>query len=274
MPKFRDRRTRRIVLTTLAVLVMVALSTAVLITVLVRSGDDEEPCAPLTGEFSHNERDSVYHIYNCGLDASQPVGVLVHLHGDGAGEFAYPDDPDGTLGSLARVANERNMLFVAPQTPSLGNGWTWWIDLPGNVEWLDAFMQDEVLSRQGLDTGNVWWSGYSGGAEMVSYGVLPRLPDLVTGGAVMLAGGGAPEDTPPLADTYPVEKRGRLPLTWAVGELDDGSTSSDNFDALTAARVGSEFYRNQGFSEVSLTISDGHDHVDLPQADLVDAALG
>lgn len=252
---------------------MVALSGAVLITSLISNDEQPIACDPVTGEFTHSERESIFHIYSCGVDASDPVGVLVHLHGDGAGEFVGPADPDGTLNSLARIANDRNLLLVTPQTPDQGNGWTWWRNLDANVAWLSAFMQDEVLARQQVDADNVWWSGYSGGAEMLSYGVLPNLSPLVTSGAIMMAGGGAPPDDDQLGHPYSSDKRDSLPLRWIVGELDDGTHNSDGFDALAAAREGAEWYRGRGFNEVDLEITPGDAHDDLPQASVLESAL-
>lgn len=245
-------------------MVMAILSVAVLIAALARSTQDVEACDPITGEFTHDDRDSIFHIYSCGVDASRPVGVLVHLHGDGAGEFVGPDDPDGTLNSLARVARERNMLLIAPQTPDQGNGWTWWRNMGQNIDWLSAFMREEVLDRQNVDAENVWWSGYSGGADMISRGVLSHLSPLVTSGAVMMGGGAAPLTVDAPLEPYSPQQSDTLPLRWVVGAQDEN---------VGAAREGSQWYKDRGFGNVSLEVTEDASQAKLPQADVLDDAL-
>ena len=82
---------------------LAVLSVSLLVVATTRSSEDFQACDPITGTFSHRDRESIFHIYSCGVDAARPVGVLVHLHGDGAGEFVGPEDPEGTLNSLARA---------------------------------------------------------------------------------------------------------------------------------------------------------------------------
>ena len=243
---------------------LAVLSVSLLVVATTRSSEDIQACDPITGTFSHRDRESIFHIYSCGVDASRPVGVLVHLHGDGAGEFVGPEDPEGTLHSLARVARDRNMLLVAPQTPDQGNGWTWWRNLGENVAWLSAFMQDDVLSRRNVDAENVWWSGYAGGADMLSRGVLTHLSPLVTSGAVMMAGGAAPVTLEAPRHPYPRDKSDTLPLSWVVGAHDDN---------VADARDGSQWYQDRGFGNVSLAVSEDTAQANLPQADVLEIAL-
>lgn len=237
---------------------------SLLVVTLTRGSEDVQACDPITGEFSHEDRESIFHIYSCGVDASRPVGVLVHLHGDGAGEFVGPEDPEGTLNSLARVARERNMLLITPQTPDQGNGWTWWRNMGQNVNWLSAFMREEVLARRNVDAENVWWSGYAGGADMLSRGVLTHMAPLVTSGAVMMAGGAAPETLEEPVHPYDQEKRDTLPLSWVVGAQDEN---------VAAAREGSQWYQERGFGNTSLRVSGDATQSNLPQADVLDAAM-
>lgn len=223
---------------------------------------------PARGTFAEGTRESSWLRFSCGVDADRPDGVVVHLHGDGAGEI---DNPDGDLSELAETANSRNMVLLAPRTPDSAEGETWWRELEPNTGWLRAFVSAHAPA--GVP---VWWTGYSGGAEMISYGVLAQAPDLVTGGALLMGGGGTNEETDARVSRWqglPLQAAS-LPLRWAVGENDDGTTSTDGFDALRAARRGSEFWRDAGFGNVDLQVLVGRGHYDLPQASLLGRLLG
>ncbi|MGO1949818.1 MAG: hypothetical protein ACTH1D_09300 [Mycobacteriaceae bacterium] len=218
-----------------------------------------------TRAFTFHRRRSEYRLFTDGIDPSRPVGAVVRLHGDGDEEYR---NPSGLLSSLASVAASHNMVLVAPLTPHRWRGRTWWRRLNPHIRWLEAFVVREVLTIPGVDPQRIWWMGYSGGAEMISYGIVPSVQDLVTGGALMLGGGGAPD-----ALDAPLMFPG-LPLTWSVGSRDNGTTSEDGFDALAAARAGSEWFRHEGFTNVSLDVHLGCDHYNLPQPRILDAALG
>lgn len=209
--------------------------------------------------------ESSYHVFNHGIDADKPVGVLIHLHGDGGGEY---DSPQGFATCASALAAEHNMVTVVPRTPDTETD-TWWQDMNSNQHWLNE-LSAKVINDFNIDRNQIWWSGYSGGAEFLSYSMLHKNPDLVTGGAIMMAGGGAPTwvnknfDQGYLANT---------PLYWVVGELDDGSTSIDGFDALSAAREGSKWYREQGFNHATLNVIQNHDHYSLPTIDVLQDTL-
>lgn len=103
----------------------------------------ESPCQPNSGSTTADGRTSTWLSYDCGLDAA-PKGVVVHLHGDGAGEFR---NPSGTLADLAAAANSRGLFFLAPRTPDERNGVTWWHDLGGNLAWLRGMLDDPVATE-------------------------------------------------------------------------------------------------------------------------------
>lgn len=65
---------------------------------------------------------SSYHVFQHGIDTSQPVGLLVHLHGDGGDEY---DVPEGFATCAAAVAAQHNLITVIPRTPDTKSG-TWW----------------------------------------------------------------------------------------------------------------------------------------------------
>ncbi|MHA2788370.1 hypothetical protein ACXZ66_04380 [Corynebacterium sp. S7] len=208
-----------------------------------------------------NNLSSHYHVFAHGIDESQPVGVLIHLHGDGAAEY---DSPNGFATCAAAVAAQHNLITVVPHTPDTTQE-TWWHQLSVNQNWLDALVV-KLISDYDLDPQKIWWSGYSGGSEMISYSLLHASPNNVTGGAIMFAGGGAPTDQDP---TFDGQYRQTTPLYWVVGSNDDGTTSRDGFNAVRALRRGSHWYESHGFTNVHTDIVEGYDHYTLPKVDLL-----
>ncbi|WP_423445833.1 hypothetical protein AABM36_08715 [Kocuria sp. KSNUG] len=210
---------------------------------------------------------SSYHLIDGGVDATRPVGLVVDLHGDGGAEFY---DPGGRSTCLAAVAASHNALLAVPLSPDDRGERTWWQDLKTNLAWLRALTEDELLVRAPVDPGLVTWMGYSGGAEMLSYGVLADARDLVTGGAVMVGGGGAPDSL----TTRTTEQHKRdMRLWWFTGSKDTGTDPEADFDAVGAATEGQRFYEQRGFTRTRLEILPGHDHFDMPDAAILDELL-
>lgn len=202
------------------------------------------PGVQLNQTYTFNGVTSQYHLFTRGVDFSKPVGVVARLHGDGAQEF---DEPGGFTACLAAVAAQHNMIYVLGKSPDRSGTVTWWEDIPTNRAWLDGLVHREVESKIDYDPADVYWMGYSGGAEMLTYGILPRHADWVTGGAMMLGGGGEPEQLYVRPAQSTLEQ---TDLTWVTG-LNDVGAAAGSFNALQAARQGAEFYRNQGFLRVS-----------------------
>lgn len=221
----------------------------------------------LDEEFTSAGTTGSYHLFTRGVDFDEPVGVVVRLHGDGAFEYG---DPDGLVNCLAEVAASHNMVLLAPLTPDERGDQTWWRDISQNLPWLQDLLQERVMESYTIDAERVWWMGYSGGAELITYGVLPRAPQDVTGGAVMIGGGGAPSA---FRDEPTAEQRESLDLIWVTGALDVGTDPEASFDAVSASRQGSAWYRDQGFERVSSYYPDGHDHFSMPQVRILDEAL-
>lgn len=208
--------------------------------------------------FVHEGLEGRYHLFTRGVDFSRPVGLLVRLHGDGGYEYHRPQ---GLLNCLAQVAASHNMIMLAPHTPDVMTR-TWWSEITPNLGWVTA-LAGKSSADYDVESANTWWMGYSGGAEMLSYGIIPRMPGWVSGGAIMVGGGGAPTH---LEMRVPLERRQSMRLYWISGMDDDGSDPREPFDALGAAREGSEWYRSHGFSNVSTDFPAGQDHFTLPQA--------
>lgn len=214
--------------------------------------------------FTHNGLTGQYHVIDGGVDTNKPVGLVMHLHGDGAREY---HDPSGRVTCLAAVAASHNALLVVPRSPDKTGAPTWWEDLKGNRDWLTSLVNDRILQDYPVDRNRITWMGYSGGAEMLSYGILAGPRDLVTGGAALVGGGGAPQGL----TTDPTESQlETMPLWWVTGTEDDGSSTSAPFDAVSAAESGAAFYDDQGFERVDLQLLTGRNHYNMPDARILD----
>lgn len=225
------------------------------------------PLGSMARSFTANGRTGQYHVIDAGVDPNRPVGLVIHLHGDGAQEY---HNPSGRTTCLAAVAASHNDLLVVPRTPDTTGVPTWWEDLEGQRKWLTALVTERLLPDLPVERERVTWTGYSGGAEMLSYGILAGPRDLVTAGAAMIGGGGAPDalDTPATR-----QQRKDLQMWWITGRRDDGTDPASTFDAVDVARSGAEFYGEEGFRRVRLDLLPGHDHFDMPDARILDNLL-
>ena len=234
------------------------------------SGSPQSPTVKGISLDQHFSSDGVsgrYHVFARGIDYSKPVGLVVRLHGDGAEEYAKPW---GMLNCMAQVAASHNAILLVPLTPDPAEDLTWWKEMDSNRPWLMDLVQQRLPESFPIDRDRVWWMGYSGGAEMLSYGVVPENLDAVTGGAIMVGGGGAPR----YATLRPTaEQAQHTPLYWTVGARDDGTDPREPFDARSAAVEGSAWYERHGFAGVRLSVMNGHDHYTVPQVGLLDAVL-
>ncbi|MFI7484278.1 hypothetical protein ACH9EU_17910 [Kocuria sp. M1R5S2] len=219
-------------------------------------------------DFEHAGVTSGYHVLAEGLDWSRPVGVVLHLHGDGAFEY---DNPQYSLSCMAEVALRHNMLLVVPRTPDTDGEATWWEHRDRNAAWFRALMEERVLVDYDVDRSRTWLTGYSGGAQFISQELLADHVDLLPGGgAVMMAGGEAPER----ASAEPTRSQLReLRLRWDVGTADDGDDPRARFDALSAARAGHAWYERQGYDHARIRYREGVDHFQLPYARILDRVL-
>lgn len=217
-------------------------------------------------QFTHDGVSSTYRVFTNGVDPTLPVGAVIRLHGDGAYEY---ENSDTLVTCLAAVASAHNMIMVQPLTPSEDR--TWWTDLIQNTRWLEALHQERILPEHEVASDQVWWMGYSGGAEMISYGLLPYAGETVSGGAIMIGGGGAPNATSDTA--VPTERRGDLRLHWATGRRDDGEDPAATFDARTASREGAQFYRDLGFGNVTTDFERDDDHFTIDSINILSTVL-
>lgn len=216
----------------------------------------------LTESYTSHDVSSEYHLFADGIDYSRPVGLVVRLHGDGAYEF---HNPEGLTRCLAEVAASHNAVLLSALAPTHDH--RWWLDMDRTQPWLLSLI-DAAQANHGIDADSVWWMGYSGGAEFLTYSLAPTQPERITAGAIMVGGGGAPSFDYPLDPPDP-----DVPLIWSVGTDDDGSTDEAPFDALAAAEAGSDYYRDAGFTGTELSLVDDVGHFLMPQATILDEAL-
>lgn len=215
--------------------------------------------------FRHAGTESTYRVFSHGIDWDRPVGAVVRLHGDGAYEYLYSKRLSSCL---AAVAAAHNLILVQPLTPA--EDLTWWTDLENNTDWLEAFHDEELSAMEGVDPDRVWWMGYSGGAEMISYGLLPSAGHVITGGAILVGGGGAPSRK---RHSVPEERVADLPLYWVTGRHDTGEDPRETFDALTAANEGADAYRSLGFEGVSTDFWRDDNHISIDQVEILHSIL-
>ncbi|MEJ5919299.1 hypothetical protein [Corynebacterium sp. H78] len=230
--------------------------------------DIEEPAEGITlgKRLTADGITSRYNIYARNIDFSKPVGVVVRLHGDGGEEFYKPDE---LAACLAEVAASHNKILVVPLSPDSDGERTWWEDIPSSTTFLGALL-DDVAKKHKFNRHDVHWTGYSGGAEVLSYGLIPQFPSLIGNGALMLGGGGASRHM----ETVATEKQKQtIKLTWATGMNDDGTDPNSTFDAKSAAEKGARWYRDEGFANVSLNLIRDADHFTLPEQALLDEFL-
>lgn len=179
-------------------------------------------------------------------------GLVVYLDGDGMHGVRNPDEPYALGGSRGIVAQAaaRGFAVLAPATPS---GVTWWQDGARNAAYVWALVEE---LRGQVGTQEIWWAGFSGGAQLITQYLLPEYGSgLSPGGAVVMGGGGAP--TRGAAQVPP-----GYPMRWYTGAQDTGADSSDGYDALRDAQAGARAYAAGG-ADAQIATPQGVGHADI-----------
>ncbi|MDO4644115.1 MAG: hypothetical protein Q4A74_09765 [Cardiobacteriaceae bacterium] len=206
---------------------------------------------------SKHNGSSTYHLYGAHLAELQaPYGLLVYLHGDGAGEFSDP--LDSSIKDYARVARQYGLLMIAPRTPDRKYQ-TWWHE-ESSPRYLRELLQD-LYSRYPINRKRIWFVGYSGGAETLSYNILTDDNDLFDGGGVLFLGGGGFDNKTTFSRAPKKALKAHFYLHWLVG-ADDSPTkggADHGFNALAAAQKGYQRYTSAGFM-TKITILPHVDH--------------
>lgn len=204
--------------------------------------------------FTANSRTSQFHLYAAGRPSGVANGIVVQLHGDGAGEFATPNG--GVLAMYNNVAKAHNMILLAPRTPDATGVRTWWENSYSPV-WLLALL-DHVRSVYNIDSTKIWFMGFSGGAEVQTYWLLSDYSNrLGTGGNIMLGGGGASGLVFGRVPTAAFKTTQRL--HWAVGSID--TDDGEGFNAVAASLGGITRYSQEGFTRTSRELIPGQGHL-------------
>lgn len=182
---------------------------------------------------------SQYHLYAAGV--TEPAGLLLQFHGDGAFEFNNPTSSyslGGARGIVAQ-ARARNLITVPVLAPDRSGSVTWWEDGSRNADYVRDLVVD-LKARYNVRSDRIWLVGYSGGAQFITQYFLPKHSSLIAGGGtVVFGGGGRPAGT---AQPFSSGLRANFPLHWYTGAND-----TVGFDALGAAKAGESWYSGQGF---------------------------
>ncbi|MDO5701691.1 MAG: hypothetical protein Q4P36_09530 [Bowdeniella nasicola] len=193
---------------------------------------------------------SYYDLYVGAIDRSKPVGVLFYFDADSskASRFRYLDK--GLMERLKASAARRNLVFVAAHTPG-GPGkyglYNWWDDPAKGV--YARNLGATVISRYRLDPSQVWMTGWSGGAELVTKELMSRGQTWFSGGGAIVMGGGEAA-----RGVYrPPASVRAMPMRWYIGDRDGyGATVPKSWSARKAAERGLASYRRAGFTDLKL----------------------
>ena len=154
-----------------------------------------------------------------------------------------------------QVAQDAGAIIVIPRTPDTSSA-TWW-KLPSSTTWLMA-LYNKIVGEYNIDLNRVFWSGYSGGAEEISYNVTADYNNRWTGGGAMILGGGGASGMTGFAVTPTAAFKQNFPMEWHVGELD--TDDGTGWSAVAASSGGEAFYRTRGFTTGRYLVP-GADHV-------------
>ncbi len=185
---------------------------------------------------------SQYHVYAAGV--TEPAGLLLQFHGDGAYEFNNPTSSyslGGASGIVAQ-AKARNFITVPVLSPDRASGITWWRTGSKNADYVRELVAD-LKVRYGVRTDRIWLVGYSGGAQFISQYFVPKYSSVIDGGGAIVIGGG---DKPAVsAAAFSAGFKANFPMHWYTGANDTG-WDGDGWNALAAAQRGQAWYANAG----------------------------
>lgn len=198
--------------------------------------------------FTASSLSSPYHREAAHLSGSGPHPLVIHLHGDGYEEYTQYNSgtANSTASKYAKVAVDNEALFILPRTPDTGNQ-TWW-SMTSSTTWLVALIKD-LKAKYNIDERRIFISGYSGGAEEVTYNLACDYHTLFKGGGSMLLGGGGAEGLTGFTGTPAADIKSDFLMRWWYGETDNGVLPSDTtIDAISASAEGEAWYKTRGFN--------------------------
>ncbi len=173
---------------------------------------------------------SSYHVSTTGVDLGCQWGILFWFEGDQDWDVAMETDQtsiadDERMSELAEVAAEANLVLVVPDSPDRSDPdtVTWWEDYADNGRWFRS-LAHTLIDQWGASTDDLWFTGYSGGAEFIAAELMSNDPAWIHGGGAVMIGGGEIVHTPDLAPSTLTS----MPMTWMVGSEDIGTTDEDD----------------------------------------------
>lgn len=203
---------------------------------------------------------STYRVFTSGLSQAGLTGLVVFLDGDGMYGHDHPSSGyalGGTRGVVAQAKKHGYATLSIRAAHRRGTLPTFWEQGEVNAAYVAALIR-EVAANMG--TTHLWLLGYSGGSQLITQFLLPaHAGEFSTGGAVITGGGGPPLVDPVAFDTT---MQRQFPLIWCTGALDDGTTSTDRYNAIADAKQGHTWYCGHGF-RTRLIVPQGLDHDDL-----------
>lgn len=202
---------------------------------------------------------SVYHRKASHLTGSGPFPLVIHLHGDGYQEVTNYGNNVTTSVAYAyeKAAVDAGALFVMPRTPDTTN--QTWYTKASSTTWLVAFIK-MLKAQYNIDARRIFISGYSGGAEEITYNLVADYHDLFLGGGAMMLGGGGAEGLTGFTGVPSTQVKEDFLMRWWYGETDNGVAPSDtSIDAITASAEGEAWYAQRGF-KTARTMIPGKNH--------------
>lgn len=199
---------------------------------------------------SYGGYSSYYDLYVGNIDRSKPVGVLFYFDADTSkpGNFRYLKSD--LMERIKNSAAKRNMVFIAVHTPG-GKGkyglYNWWDNREKGA--YARNLADTAIARHGLDYSQVWLTGWSGGAQLITQELLAHRQTWLTGGGMIVMGGGEAE----YGVSAPDPRVKSMKLRWYIGDRDGyGATVPKTWSAKVAAQRGLDSYRAAGFRDAAL----------------------
>ncbi len=206
--------------------------------------------------YSNGTVSSQYHVYADHLDGAKPHGIMIHLHGDGGWE--YKDQKWSFIPDYLKVAEEHDLMLVVPHTPDRSS-YTWW-RRDSSGKWAADLLKN-LGKKYNLDLNQVYWTGYSGGADAIAEQMMNSHSAGWTGGAAVIVAGGPAYGLRQPARPISESLKRNFQMHWVVGANDTPAAggSSGSYDAVRAAKNGYAFYTSQGL-QTSLTVMPGLNH--------------
>lgn len=217
-------------------------------------------------EYSAHGLSGQYHLYADGIDWTEPVGVLFQFHGDKAYDFL---NPNYKLHAMNTVAKEHNMVMVSLKAPNAEN--VWWYNIENHGTYARSLIVNEIYNKFNIDKDKVWLSGYSGGAEFITYEMMEEQSDLFTGGGALIFGGGGSPGK--VTRTQSDELKENFKMLWYVGKDDNLNNSSEGWSAIADAQKGHDFYQRLGFQKISIVTPAGIDHFEYDEPKILSEML-